>query len=198
MQEVAKDREVLTPPRKKVRAVEDQMPKGIRKATPTKIPPTTRVEDVSVVQANVPPQRIQPPLVKPAEVMSKLAQLLARVGAHRHFCNGGWFVVVKKVCKATTETRKQFFRYWFCAVVAIRKSQRKSIDVCHHGPPTFTSPNFHACWVNVEKLFVPECSRYWKTPSPCRHRDRSDVGQKRRRGKHERLRTPPGFRAKEK
>ena len=44
MQEVANDREVLTPPRKKARKGEEEMPKGIWKAPTTKFPPTMKVE----------------------------------------------------------------------------------------------------------------------------------------------------------
>ena len=42
-----------------------QIPKGIRKAPPTKLPPTMRVRDMSV-QVKVPPQRKQSSLVKHA------------------------------------------------------------------------------------------------------------------------------------
>ena len=62
MQDLEEDREVLTPPRKKVRDVEKEMPKGIWKA-PTKFPPTMRERDVSV-PVKAPKQRKQPPLVQ--------------------------------------------------------------------------------------------------------------------------------------
>ena len=43
MQDAVKDTEVLTPPRKKVRDEVEEIPKGVRKAPPTKFPPTMRV-----------------------------------------------------------------------------------------------------------------------------------------------------------
>ena len=43
MQDGVKDREVVTPPRKKVKQVEEQMSKGLRKAQPTTFPPAMRV-----------------------------------------------------------------------------------------------------------------------------------------------------------
>ena len=58
----AKDSEVLTPPRKKVRDEVEERSKGIRKAPPTECPPMVGVEWVGEVQgpAKVPPQRKQP------------------------------------------------------------------------------------------------------------------------------------------
>ena len=60
-QERAKDREVLTPPRKKVKA--EEMPKGIRKALPTKFPPTNEGRRGGGT-VTVPPLRMRPLLVK--------------------------------------------------------------------------------------------------------------------------------------
>ena len=65
MQDAVGDREVLTPPRKKVREEAEELPKGIRKAPPTKLPLAMRVGEVQV-PVKVPPQRKQPPLVKHA------------------------------------------------------------------------------------------------------------------------------------
>ena len=48
MQEVAKDRELVTPPRQKVREEEEEMPTEIWKTPPTKVPPTVRVEQGQV------------------------------------------------------------------------------------------------------------------------------------------------------
>ena len=49
-----KDREVVTPPKKKVEEAEEEMPEGMRKE-----PPTMRVGD-EVMRVNAPPQRKQP------------------------------------------------------------------------------------------------------------------------------------------
>ena len=49
----------------KIQEVEEEMPKGIRKAPPGKFSPTIRKGDVSM-QVKVPPQRKQPPFVKHA------------------------------------------------------------------------------------------------------------------------------------
>ena len=58
-----KNREVLTPPREKVREEVEEILNGVR-TVPTKFPPTTmRVGDVPV-QIKGPPQRKQPQLVK--------------------------------------------------------------------------------------------------------------------------------------
>ena len=45
MQDGVKDREVVTPLRKNVKEVVEEMSKGIRKALPTKFPPTMRLGD---------------------------------------------------------------------------------------------------------------------------------------------------------
>ena len=55
-----KDKEVVAPPRKKVKSIEEEMSRGTRKALPTKFPPTMRTGD-EVMQVKVPPQRKQPP-----------------------------------------------------------------------------------------------------------------------------------------
>ena len=72
LQDAAQDREVLAPPRKKVREEVEEMPKGVRRAWPTKFPPTLRVGDVPV-HVKVPPQRQQPPLVEHAAAVWEAA-----------------------------------------------------------------------------------------------------------------------------
>ena len=49
MQESVKDKEVVTPPRKKVRDEAEELMKGIRRAPPTKYPPDVRVGDEHVL-----------------------------------------------------------------------------------------------------------------------------------------------------
>ena len=51
--------------KERVKDVQEEMPRGIRKVPPKKFPPTRRVGDESV-QVKVPPQRKQPHLVKHA------------------------------------------------------------------------------------------------------------------------------------